>query len=246
MKRVLLTALSVVLFASVASAQNTGGTIWLEAPGGGDTVNVLVSETAVIQLWMDWTSTDSARYHQYGMNAEIEHRSTNGQRFEVVGFNNSPALPTGLNDTFFRKSRGLLDDGPGHDGIPDVTGKGNLSLYQFQGDVTPLGTGGFDETQGLDGTEGAILLDEIIIHGTTDSGSTMDRVIFNATRPPSYFEGDLYGDNFIAPGEAAEKFFSLGTGINKKNALFVHVSVPEPGSLALLAFGGLAAIRRRR
>ena len=245
MKRVLLVALSVALFASIANAGT--GTIWLQAPGGEDTINLLVSETAVIQLWMTY-ATDASRYRNVGVLAELEHRITNGQNFEAVGFNNSPMMPAGLGGTFFLKSRGILDQAP-FDGVPDILGVGNLSWYQFQGDVTALPTGGWDATQGLDGSGAeatGLLLDEIIIHGITDGGTSRDRVVFNATRPPSFFEGDFYGDGLIDPGTPVEIFFAMGTGINKKNALFVHVSIPEPGSLALLAFGGLAAIRRRR
>jgi hypothetical protein len=239
MKRVVLFALSVALFASVASAQTVPGTaeVWIQPVGGGNQIDILESETAIIQLWMNYTApADGEERLMLGMDAQLDHRDAQGINFEVVGFNTQG--PWGINGTFFTKSRGQLDEAP-FDDVPDYTGVGNLDWYQYQGTVTPP----YSNQTGLPPNLGAILLDEIIIHGVTDSGTISNRVIFaTGLKAPSWFEGTFY-EGVASPLEYP---FNLGTGINKANPVYVHVSVPEPASLALLAFGGLAAIRRRR
>ena len=246
MKRVVLFALSVALFAGVASAQTMPGTaeVWIQPVGGGNQIDILESETAVIQLWMNYTApSDGEERLMLGMDAQLDHRDAQGINFEVVGFNGPGATadeygPWGIGGTFFTKSRGQLDEAT-FDGVPDYTGVGNLDWYQYQGTVTPP----YSNQTGLAPNGGAILLDELIIHGVTDSGTISNRVIFaTGLFAPTWFEGTFY-EGVTSPLEYG---FNYGTGVNKANPVYVHVSIPEPASLALLAFGGLAAIRRRR
>ena len=58
---------------------------------------------------------------------------------------------------------------------------------------------------------------------------------------PGFKENTYYAGEWVT----TDYDFKMGTGATKPTALKIHVT-PEPGSLALLAFGGLAAIRRRR
>ena len=252
MKRVVLFALSVALFAGVASAQDVGtADVWIQPVGGGNQINILESETAIIQLWMNYSAPVDTYPDErllLGMDAQLDHRDAQGINFEVTGFNGPGAAdqygPWGLlnghdPDGFYVKSRGQLDEA-GFDGIPDYTGVGNLDWYQFQGTVAPL----YENDRGLQPNLGDILLDEIIIHGVSDCGTEANRVIFAPNEyAPSWFEGYFYNGEY---DHNLESLMVLGTGINKVNPIYVHVSIPEPASLALLAFGGLAAIRRRR
>ncbi|HUU85932.1 MAG TPA: PEP-CTERM sorting domain-containing protein [Phycisphaerae bacterium] len=244
MKRVVLFALSVALFAGVANAQTNPGTamLWIQPAGGGNQINLVESETAVIQLWMNYSSTGTgslgAEKINIGMDGQLDHLDAAGINFEVVGFNSFG--PWGVNGTFYTKSHGQLDEAP-YDNIPDYTGVGNLDWYQYQGTVTPP----YSNQTGLLPNDGNILLDEIIIHGVTDGGSLNNRVffaggLFRATWFEHYFYGGSQPDCF------KELDFAFGTGANKTAPVYVHVTVPEPASLALLAFGGLAVIRRRR
>ena len=244
MKRVVLAVMSVALLAGVASAQPVidpgSATVWIQAPGGGNTINLIISETGVIQLWMDYTApvTESVTRLMTGMDAGLQQLpAPPDEDIEVVGFNDYG--PWGIGGTLYRFSRGILDESP-HDGIPDITGVGNINWYMFIGNVNPP----YTMSTGLLPNGGQLLLDEIIIHGVNDTFSTKNRVYFTSGgKAPSWFETTYYGD--VSQG-SVEHGFVLGTGVNKKNPVYVHVSVPEPGTLALLAFGGLAAIRRRR
>ena len=256
MKRVVLIALSVALFAGVANAQPVApgtASLWLTVPGGGNEIYLEVSETAVFQLWMDYTApVDSHARLMIGMDALHQMLPTPpvlpedpNQCIEVVGWTGPGAEdqygPWGVGGTFFTKSRGILDEAP-FDGVPDYTGCGNLDLtYMYIATVF----GPYTTATGLLPNGGAMMLDETIIHGNCDTGTTFNKVFFaSGAQAPGWNENTFYGG--VAPYVTSPKYaFALGTGINKKNAIKVHVT-PEPGSLALLAFGGLAAIRRRR
>ena len=240
MKRVVLAVMSVAVFAGVASGQHTTGTVevWLQNPDGGNTINLLVSETGIIQLWMDYTApSDGVWRHLVGGDAGLQQRPVApDESIEVVDFNDYG--PWGLNDTFYRYSRGQLDEAP-HDGTPDYTGVGNINNYMFISNVdTPYTT-----SNGLLPGGGNMLLDEIIIEGIY-LNDVPDKVFFTlGLQAPSWFES--YYDTGSFKIEVLEFTASLGTGSGKTNPVYVNV-VPEPGTLALLAFGGLAVIRRRR
>lgn len=250
MKRVVLIALSVALFAGVANAQTVDpgtASLWLTLPGGGNEAYIQVTETMVFQLWMDYTApADSHARLMIGMDALHQMLpDPPDECIEVVGWTGPGAAdeygPWGVGGTFFTKSRGMIDEAP-FDGVPDYTGCGNIDPY-YMYIATVFGP--YTTATGLLPNGGAMMLDETIIHGNCDTGTTFNKVFFAAgAQAPTWTEIAFYqgtGDLQISPKYA----FALGTGINKKNAIKIHVT-PEPGSLALLAFGGLAAIRRRR
>jgi hypothetical protein len=243
MKRVVLAVISVALFAGVANAvppiDPGSADVWIQTPGGGNLLNLIISETGVIQLWMDYTAPlDGESRLMVGMDAGLQQLpAAPDEDIEVVGFIGHG--PWGVGDTFYRYSRGQLDEAP-HDGTPDYTGVGNINYYMFIGVADPP----YTESTGLLPNGGAFILDEIIIHGVSDTFSTKNRVFFmSGLKAPSWFETTFYEGTKVG---TMEYDLLLGTGVNKKNPVYVHVSIPEPGTLALLAFGGLAAIRRRR
>jgi len=276
MKRVVLIALSAALFAGVANAQEVPpGTaaLWLSTADGGNTCDILVSETCVFQLWMEYTApVDGHGRLMIGMDALHQMLpDPPDECIEVIGWTGpGPASeygPWGINGTFFTKSRGMLDEAP-FDGVPDYTGCGNIDPYYMyiatvfgpydlttglppnasDGPCNPPGD--YDEWKIAHGYPSnlpyAMMLDETIIHCNCDTGTTYNKIFFaSGAQAPGWTEITFY-HNLMPPAISPKYSFALGTGINKKNAIKIHCSIPEPGSLALLAFGGLAAIRRRR
>ena len=247
MKRVVLASLCVALLAGVANAQYGTADLWLSSDTGTGVVDVLVSETAVIQVWMDYNPATAATDRMVGGDIFIEHRVTEGHDFEVVGFS-SVGTWGGLTHPYYLKNRGDLDDSP-FDDAADYVAAGNLSDYIFTGNVS---ASGIMPDMGLGDTGTGILVDEIIIHGINTTVAP-NLVSFSGsagsgTAESSWFEFGLYnglGSYPALPSEMAYNYVNGKPGKSAK-ALLVNVSVPEPGSLALLAFGGLAAIRRRR
>ena len=212
---VLVSVLSLAFLSGVATTAAGPPELWLQAPDGSNTINLLVGETGVIQLWMDYTNPRPAGvFRMFGMDAMLWHREDYGHDFEVVGFIGHGPWPSDS----FQKSRGILDEGP-YEGTPDITGAGNLNWYQMQLDAPiPCAT-----SNGLDPNLGPILLDEIIIRGLNDTGSSLNRVAFGSGGwAPSFIESVFYG------GEPDWTMydFVLGTG-GWKNPLYVHVSTPE-------------------
>jgi hypothetical protein len=230
MKRFAICAFAVLAMAGAAHAQYAAGTLWIQPVGGGDEMCVGVSETAIIQLWIDVNVPSGGNLS--AVDAILVHY---GSAFDVEGFNDYG--PWG---TFGRTGpRGLIT-------VPG----GDLNQYQFLAN---------DENQpwtsqsGL--APGQTLLDEIIIHGLTETQAppcppvdrgTADVVMFSQTAPPGGFV--IFPASF-STGHYYDASFTFGTGANAKGTtsdlpLYVAV-VPEPASLSLLLLGGLAVFRRR-
>ena len=239
MKRFAICALAVLLMAGVANAQHCK--LWIQAPGGGidgDKVCVGVTETAVIELWIE---VYSLSYN--GVLVAVDSILTaydaagtlGAQNFDVQGFTDY-----GPYGTFGRLDpRGLIT-------VPG----GDINNYQYLGVDENLP---FTYTSGL--SAGTYHLDDIIIHGLTPTQlppcppcdtATADWITFSKGAPPSgfwvwpdYFTTYGYMDLTVAFGTGA-----FATKVSAAAPLYVCVT-PEPTALSLLLLGGLAVFRRR-
>jgi hypothetical protein len=234
MKRFLAYVLGVALIAMPAAAQNTS--VWLaDAADGDGTVSIgSIGGTGTIQLWMSYSSSANRLIGIDSILTGYDALFGDTTSFEVSGFNDQVIPGSGMQ----RLTRG------------DVAGdlpNGDIDDYQYVGDDLDAAL----NPDGLDGLQGpaTVLLDEIVITGTADnSGVGPDQVFFafgvqapggNRIRvrtipPPATW---IIEDETVTRG--------TGDGESSLNPLLVGV-VPEPASLALLAVGGLVAIRRRR
>lgn len=238
MKRVLICALAVALFAMPAMAQKPAVEVWLQGTDGSDKITVGVSETAVIQLWM----SVGAGYPLVNVDALLETYdglfNAGAEHFDVYGFNDIAIT----NSQLQRKTRGSAE--PASPGAPsDLDG---ATFYQYVGEDPTA----FNGTDGILGPR-TVLLDEIIIHGVADNtvagdNDGADWVVFNfTTAPPDGFFMNRV--TFPPPGSwsiVQHQAVTQGTG-NTGAPLLINVT-PEPASLGLLLIGGLAALRRRR
>jgi hypothetical protein len=232
MKRVLICALAVAIFAMPSLAQKPDIQVWLQAVGGSDKITVGVSETAVIQLWADIGSGNNVVNIDALLQTYLNDFTPNVASFDVWGFNDIVIT----NSQMQRKTRGSAE--PASPGAPSLLD--GPTFYQYVGE-DPTATAG---TDGIAGPR-SVLLDEIIIHGVADnSGTGPDFVIFEqgAAKPDAFYM-DLVG---FPPSWQAIQHASVtqGTGAGT-SPLLVNVT-PEPASLGLLLVGGLAALRRRR
>jgi hypothetical protein len=228
MKRFAICALALLVPATMASAQEA--TVWIQTPSGGDYVGpIAVSDTAVIELWVDVHMPNGGNL--VAMDSILVHYDHNAApdgypNFEVQGF-----VDYGPWGTFGRRDpRGLI--------MPELP-NGDLNKYQFLG---------LDENQPWSPTSGLAAgvhhLDDIIIHGTSPG---LDDVLFSFGAAPGGFK--VY-PSFYTTGHYYDITIAQGTGQNMKGTgsdipLTVEVVVPEPASLSLLLLGGLAAFRRR-
>jgi len=272
----LVSALSVALFVATANALpppwnldtmlGPMGTVdlWLSAEDGGNAVEIEASQTAIIQIWMDYHTGDAINPGRL-VGGDVGLTGQLLEQFEVVGFCQGDPPPVsygpwgGVARPMFVKDRDYLDYQP-FDGVPDITGPGNLEEYfLILGVEAP-----WNDQAGVGPDGGPILLDEIVIHCL---GANPDpaKVIFEN---PAFYENMLYAtgpygyDGMIPPEEGGAKeptnpsdpwhwgwregTFNMGVGSKAKNPLWVIQTIPEPGTLALLALGGLVAVRRRR
>jgi hypothetical protein len=237
--------------------------LWLSAEDGGNTIEIEESQTAIIQIWMDYHTGDAINPGRL-VGGDVGLTGDLLDQFEAVGFGGPGAASEygpwgGVDRPMFVKDRDYLDYQP-FDGIPDITGPGNIEEYfLILGVEAP-----WNDQAGVGPDGGPILLDEVIIHclGPNPDGA---RVIFQA---PAFYENMLYatgpygyagmippdGGGVKEPTDPSnpwhwgvrEGVFNMGVGSKLKNPLWVIQTIPEPGTLALLALGGLVAVRRRR
>jgi len=192
---------------------------WLEDAADGDNVvNVPLNGTGVIQLWMDYTAGPSETVRYVGGDAGLDH--TFGPDFEVVGFGGpGPADeygPWGESPRpLYTAHRGFLDQAP-FNGVPDTTGPGNLNDYMHTHTVTPP----YDGDCGLLPNLGPILLDEIIIEGTSLSVAPNEVTFATGEQAPAGFEITSNG----ASWDVDEIDISLGVGASG-NPLLVNVII---------------------
>ena len=250
MKRVFVCALSLMVFAGIASAQGTG-TVWLSGEGGTGEVTAGVGETALVQVWMSYEGDGTV---MYGMDAGLRHNgfsqlistwdAQDGTAFQVVGFN-PDGVPGPHGDLAFPLTFGnhgpIDQDG---DQMLDVAAyAGNLNEYFLAWGSDGIPT---DMDSGLAGETGTLtswLMDVIVIEGVAitpeDAPDTINFIKKGDAIGPSYI------DVFYSGGSWLQDETKFDQGVGKANDRLLVNVVPEPATLALIALGGLAAIRRR-
>lgn len=224
--------------------------VWIQPVGGGNHIVLAASETAVVQVWMEvFAIPYGGRMEniQMVLNANDQAGAltvgtigANGAHIDVAGF-----IDHGPWGNFTRS--GSAEPGRGFVANPPGVNEA-LEGYQiiFADVVTPwTGASGVGP--------GTYLLDEIIIHGV--SNTTANPLGDTATADTILNPGGVQapGGFKIYPSFSTYAYYgasvTVGTGYTpaKGAALPLYVSVvPEPASLSLLVLGGLAAIRRRR
>ncbi len=227
MKRFLACALSVAMLSSVAMAQTVSlsdaadgdGVVDIAVPGGTGTVNLWLNAPVGLSI-MGMDAILVGYDNAFGL----------AENFEVSGFIDAPLLAGKMQ----RTGRGAVAGA-----LP-----GNVDGYQYVGDDLNFPA---DANSGYAGTGLDVLLDSIIMTGLAETVLGPDYLYFSFAAAPQYFDVALVDP----PGPPPPAWsiggpfaFGQGTG-DGLSPLEINIA-PEPASLALLAIGGFAAIRRRR
>jgi hypothetical protein len=249
-----------MLFAGVAFGQGTA-TVWLEGDGGGNTVTVAIGGSAVMELWFSYASVDEGgNFNRLsGFDAQLRHNgfstgnptwnAQDGDDFEVTHLNGQGPWGDLAEPLTFGNHGGM---GNGALLPADVYG-GNLNPTDsigVEGEQYQFAAGSDIGNAGLAGSATSWFADEIVIRGITQNWDgilltgTPDTVNFpkrgNSLNPEMY--ENIYYNSTWDNGVPQPMDQGVGAAANR---MYVRVT-PEPTSLALLAIGGLAALRRRR
>ena len=260
MKRALISSLCVMLFAGVAFGQGTN-LIWLEGDSGGNTVTVPISGTAVIEIWFKYEAADEGGYinRMIGLDAQLRHNKfgTGSATWDAQNGVDFEATELWHQGTFGTLPK-PLGAGFNHGGMSDGVLPG-AEVYAGNLNKDPVGedfqwaagsVGPFDADSGLAGSTTSWFGDQIVIHGLVQNWDeilltgTPDTLNFpkkTTTFGPGFTDNVYYGGAWSVLVDVKS---NQGVGAFG-NRLYVRVT-PEPTSLALLAIGGLAALRRRR
>jgi hypothetical protein len=258
MKRTLLSAVCVMLFAGVAFGQGTA-TIWLEGDGGGNTVDVGLGATATMEVWFNYSEgiRPGEIDRMIGIAAQLRH---NGFDNTVANWDNRDgtafqAVALNYGGPWGALARPLAGDPAGHGGLssgalpPAELAPGNLNpgVVGLGYQLAAGSAGPFDAFSGLAGSGTSwhgdtIGIEGLVVNWDGVSGSP-DTVCFpkKVSGIVTYTENVYYGGLWAVTPTVN---FAQGQGA-AGNRIHVRVT-PEPTSLALLAIGGLAALRRRR
>jgi hypothetical protein len=171
------------------------------------------------------------------------------------------------NDPGFSGLAGQFEDAPGLAAVGEAAAPANWNADSALG---PLGVGVgkyvanyFTTDAVVDALRGPgqFLVAEIVIHQLNEPLPPQDYEIVFYHNPAAFswdltneigssftfhpkFEGNSYS-GYYTYGKGAPDAGALMTGYTYRDPLIVHC-IPEPGSMALLVLGGLAALRRRR
>lgn len=226
MNRFIVCALLLAVPNTMAFGQEPNVTLWLQGRDGSNFLDLGVSETAVIQLWMT-VGTNGGNNPLVVIDAFLTgYNALAGKdlSFEVSGFNDL-TIP---NSQMQRISRGSISAE-----LPN----GSIDSYRYiaQDPLSSTGTDGLGFPYPR-----TVLLDEIIIHeiATTPNGPDQIFFAFGGQAPTGFY---LAGPNWDLTELGS---VTLGTGSAADP--FLVLESPEPTTLVLLTFGALCTVRRRQ
>ena len=193
-----------------------GASLSLSFPGGLTEWTLATSETVEVEVW-------------FQMNA--------GDSLAGVGFR--------------------LDSAPGLDQIGSTPVQAGWSSSSTPGILgTPQQFVGFGGTP-YNGPDTGMLLGTVEIHQIQGTGPIDYDITIDVDNPINVQNAAGASYTRVAPGmyTGYANYYAIGTGspgyvdgfggVAQPNPLILH-HIPEPGSLALLALGGIAIVRRRR